>query len=242
MKKNELLFLILFTLLTLAPVPVFYLFREQIGYKNTENKAESGFPSLSAQNYSTWPRRFEEWLSDTLPFKTQFIELYRGFQYRSGLDFSQSDVLRGQDENLFYRKTVENYKGIIRFSDEELQTAEQNLKGIFRQMEKQGSSCLLYIAPDKEQVYGEFMPKQIRRVSNESWADQLAGYLSGRLKYPVLYPKAELTELAQDQPVYFSTDTHWNELGGYFAAEQIRSAFTGSPVSPDIPEYHYYEE
>ena len=85
-------------------------------------------------------------------------------------------------------------------------------------MEKQGSSCLLYIAPDKEQVYGEFMPEQIRRVSNESRADQLAGYLSERLKYPVLYPKAELTELAQDQPVYFSTDTHWNELGGYALA------------------------
>ena len=241
MKKHEILFLIFFTLLSLAPVPVFYLFREQIGYKNTENKTESEFPSLSAQNYSTWPRRFEEWLSDTLPFKTQFIELYRGFQYRSGLDFTQSDVIRGQDEYLFYRKTVENYKGITRFSDEELQTAERNLSGFFNQMEKAGSRCLLYIAPDKEQVYGKYLPGRIRRVSEESRADQLTGYLSERLDNPILYPKAALSGLAQDLPIYFSTDTHWNELGGYFAAKQIRSAFTRDPVSTDVPEYEYYE-
>ena len=242
MKIRSFLFLIFFALLTLIPVPVFYLFREQIGYKNTENKAESEFPSLSAENYSTWPRRFEEWLSDTLPFKTQFIELYRGFQYRSGLDFSQSDVIRGQNGNLFYRKTVENYKGLSRFTDQELQTAENNLHGFFRQMEKNGSRCLLYIAPDKEQVYGDYMPERIRRISAESRADQLTAYLSKQLNYPVLYPKAELSALARDLPVYFSTDTHWNELGGYISAEQIRAAFTGSPASADIPSYEYYEE
>ena len=242
MKKHELLFLIFFTLLTLAPIPVFYLYREQIGYKNTENKAESDFPSLSSQNFSTWPRRFEEWLSDTLPFKTQFIELYRGFQYHSGLDYTQSNVIRGQEEHLFYRKTIENYKGLTRFSDEELQTAEHHLNEFFRQMEKKGSSCLLYIAPDKEQVTGNFMPKRIRRISDESLADQVTGHLSEQLNYPVLYPKEELSELARNLPVYFSTDTHWNELGGYLAAEQIRAAFTGEPVSAEIPEYHYYEE
>lgn len=242
MKKHELLFLIFFALMTLAPVPVFYLFREQIGYKNTENKTESEFPTLSTQNYSTWPRRFEEWLSDTLPFKTQFIELYRGFQYRCGLDFIQSDVIRGREETLFYRKTVENYKGITRFTDEELHTAEQNLSGFFRQMEARGSSCLLYIAPDKEQVYGKFMPERIRRISDESRADQLAGYLSERVNYPVLYPKAALSELAADLPIYFSTDTHWNELGGYFASEQIRAAFTGESLSTEVPDYHYYDQ
>ena len=73
MKKHDLIFLLFFILLTFAPIPVFRVFREQIGYKNTENKAESDFPELNSQNFSTWPRRFEEYLSDTLPFKTQFI-------------------------------------------------------------------------------------------------------------------------------------------------------------------------
>ena len=242
MKKHSLLFLIFFALMTLAPIPVFYVFREQIGYKNTENKAVGDFPALSPQNYSTWPKRFEEWFSDTLPFKTQFIELYRGFQFRSGLDYSQSDVIRGEEENLFYRKTVENYKGITRFTDAELQTVENNLTGFFSWMEENGSRCLLYIAPDKEQVYGEYMPEWIRRISDESRAEQLTAYLAGRLEQPVLYPKAALIELARDLPVYFNTDTHWNELGGYFASEQIRSAFTGGSASFEHPAYHYYPE
>ncbi len=241
MKKHGVIFLIFFILLTFAPIPVFYAFREQIGYKNTENKAESGFPELDAENFSTWPRRFEDWLSDTLPFKTQFIELFRGFQYRSGLDFTQSDVIRGKEDRLFYRTTVENYKGITRFSDAELQKIHENLNGFFKQMRRAGSRCLLYIAPDKEQVWPSYMPERIRRVSEESRADQLTAFLSDKLDFPVLYPKAELTALSSQLPVYFDTDTHWNELGGYFAAQQVRGAFRGEPPAEDVPAWHYFE-
>lgn len=242
MKKHGILFLICFTLMTLAPIPVFYLFRDQIGYKNTENKAESEFPEFSRAGYSTWPRRFEEWLSDTLPFKTQFIELFRGAQYRSSLDYTQSDVIRGENDFLFYSATLDNYKGISRFSEDELQTIRDNLEGFFEQMEEAGTECLLYIAPDKEQVYDSLMPESIRRVSEESRGDRTAAYLSEVLDQPVLYPKAELRALAQDMPVYFSSDTHWNELGGYFAAARIRANFTDNAADTAVPDYHYYEE
>ena len=241
MKKHSIFFLICFILLTFAPVPVFYLFREQIGYKNTENKAESPLPELNPGNYSTWPKRFEEWFSDNLPFKTQFIELYRGFQLHAGLDFTQSDVIRGKDEMLFYRKTVENYKGITRFSDEELEKLGSNLYGFFRQMEKQGTECLLYIAPDKEQIYPAMMPDHIKRVSTESRADQVVSYLNEHITYPVRYPKAELQTLSSSLPIYFVTDTHWTELGGWFAANQIRSIFTGEAERTDLPNFHYYD-
>ena len=241
MKKHSILFLICFILLTFAPVPVFYLFREQIGYKNTENKAESPLPELNVSNYSTWPKRFEEWFSDNLPFKTQFIELYRGFQLHAGLDFSQSDVIRGKDDMLFYRKTVENYKGITRFSEKELEQLGTNLSAFFEQMEHQGTKCLLYIAPDKEQIYPTQMPEYIKRVSTESRADQVVSYLNEHVTYPVRYPKAELQSLNSSFPVYFITDTHWNELAGWFAENQIRSIFTGEAERTEPPQYHYYE-
>ncbi len=241
MKKNSIFFLLFFILMTFAPIPIFYTFREQIGYKNTENKAAGEFPRIEGRNYTTWPRRFEDWLSDNLPFKTQFIELFRGFQYRSGLDFVQSDVIRGKGDRLFYRATLDNYKGISRFSDEELEAAGENLNTFFSQMRKTESEVLLYIAPDKEQVYSAFMPDRIRRISEESRADQLAEWLSDNFDFPVLYPKAELKLLAEELPIYFDTDTHWNELGGYFAARQIQCAFTGEPAPEKVPAYHYYE-
>ena len=242
MKKAEIIFLFFFALMTLAPIPVFRLFREQIGYKNTENKAESEFPALNRQNYSSWPRRFEEWLSDTLPFKTQFIELYRGFQFRSGLDYSQSDVIRGKDERLFYRVTVENYKGLTRFSDEELNAIRENLTAFFGQMEARGTQCLLYIAPDKEQVFSQYMPDKIRRVSSVSRGDQVEADLQAHVSFPVLYPKEELTELGRDLPIYYDTDTHWNDLGGFYAAGQVKEAFTGEPASAIVPDFHHYPE
>ena len=241
MKRTGILFLTFFILLTFAPVPVFTLFRENIGYKNTENKALAGFPELTAQNFTSWPKRFEEWFSDTLPFKTQFIEMFRGFQLHSGLDFTQSDVIRGKDDVLFYRKTVENYKGISRFSDDELETITKNLYEFFSEMENNGTACLLYIAPDKEQVYDSFMPDSIRRISAESRADQLSAWLSEHLPYPVIYPKSEMKHLLDNYPVYYKTDTHWNNLGGWFAAQQVKSAFTGDTANPGDPEYHYYE-
>ena len=241
MKRSGTIFLIFFILLTFAPIPVFYLFREQIGYKNTENKAAADFPDLTAQNFTSWPRRFEEWLSDTLPFKTQFIELFRGFQFHSGLDFIQSDVIRGKDDILFYRKTVDNYKGLSRFSDDELGTITNNLYEFFSYMESNGTKCMLYIAPDKEQVYDSFMPDHIRRVSTESRADQLTAYLEEHLPWPVLYPKTELQNRLADYPIYFSTDTHWNNIGGWFAAKQVKAAFSGTAEPDPDPEYYFYE-
>ena len=242
MKKSSLLFLIFFILLTAAPIPVFYSFREQIGYKNTENKAQSEFPTITGRDYSTWPRRFEEWLSDTLPFKTQFIELYRGTQLRAGLDYRGSDVIRGKEENLFYRVTVENYKGLTRFGEAELQTIEDNLNGFIERLDPMGTKCLLYIAPDKEQVYSRFMPDAIRRISAESRADQVVSGLAGRVDIPVIYPKEELRELSAKAPVYFSTDTHWNELGGWIAAGQIRAAFAGEEYTAGIPTFEFASE
>jgi len=228
--------------MTAAPIPVFRAFREQIGYKNTENKAESGFPVLNTGNFSTWPGRFEEWLSDTLPFKTQFIELYRGFQFRSGLDFSQSDVIRGKEGQLFYRRTVDNYKGLVRFTEEELEIIRQNLSGFFSMMKSMGTECMFYIAPDKEQVYAELMPDSILRVNRESRADQVVSALENRVSFPVLYPKSDLIRLSREHPVYFVTDTHWNELGGNIAAQHVRAAFHGEEISAVIPAYHYYDE
>lgn len=241
MKKSGCIFLICFIILIFAPVPVFYLFRDRIGYKNTENKTIGEFPELSTENYSTWPKRFEEWFSDVLPFKTQFIELYRGFQLHSGLDFAQSDVIRGSGGYLFYRTTIENYKGISRFTDEELERIRENLEGLFGNLESQGAKCLLYIAPDKEQVYPSLMPANIRRISPDSRADQVAAYLSGHGNFTVLYPKTRLTELSRTEPVYYTTDTHWNNLGGWIAATQVRSAFTGEPEREDLPQFHYYD-
>lgn len=242
MKAKSILFLTVFILLTFAPVPVYTLFKEKIGYKNTENKAAAAFPDLTPGSYTTFPRRFEEWLSDNLPFKTQFIELFRGFQFQSGSDYEQSDVIRGKEENLFYRVTVDNYKGLERFTDRELETIRDHLSGFFGRMEKDGTQCLLYIAPDKHQVYSRYMPDDIRRVTETSRGDQTSEWLAGEISQKVLYPKTELTELSLKHPVYFQTDTHWNELGGAFAAAQIRAAFTGTNVPAELPSYHYYEE
>ena len=142
---------------------------------------------------------------------------------------------------LFYRTTVENYKGLTRFSDEELEKLEANLNGFFEQMEREGTQCLLYIAPDKEQIYPTLMPEQIKRVSAESRADQILAYLGDSFAYPVLYPKAQLQELSHSLPVYFVTDTHWNDLGGWAAANQIRSVFSWEAERTEPPQFHYYE-
>ena len=242
MKRHNLIFLLFFILLTFAPIPVFRIFREQIGYKNTENKAESDFPELNSQNFSTWPRRFEEYLSDTLPFKTQFIELFRGFQLHSGLDFTQSDVIRGKNDILFYRKTVENYKGLTRFTDEELVKIKDNLNAFFEIMESRGARCMLFIAPDKEQVYPDLMPDRILRVSTDSRGDQLTAYLEAEnVSFPVLYPKQMFQDRSESIPIYYITDTHWNDLGGWAAAESIKSAFTGNPETATAPPYHRYD-
>ncbi|GAA0783894.1 alginate O-acetyltransferase AlgX-related protein [Hathewaya limosa] len=117
---------------------------------------------------------------------------------------------------------TKQYRGITKFTPEELSKIKTNLEQRKAWLEKKGIPFVLVIAPDKETIYPEYYNNEkYKKVSNESRLDQLMDYLHKNSNIDVLDLRKILLDNKSKGRLYYKTDTHWNQFGGYFGYEAI---------------------
>ena len=87
-----------------------------------------------------------------------------------------------------------------------------------------GKEFVLFIAPNKERIYSEMLPKKYGEPAEMYAALQLVEYLRENTDIRVVYPYAELMQAKKELPgciIYNKTDTHWNFVGGYVGARAL---------------------
>jgi hypothetical protein len=88
------------------------------------------------------------------------------------------------------------------------------------------------MAPNKHTVHPEQLPVFARAELRECDVDAL-GQAFARAGVPFLDLRTQLVELPHDPPLYYQTDTHWNQLGAAHAValliEEIRRQFPAVP-------------
>jgi len=73
-------------------------------------------------------------------------------------------------------------------------------------------------------IYPEFMPDRVRRVrSGHAWI-QLLEYLKTHSRIETVDLRPALRKAKSIEKVYYQTDTHWNDFGGYIAVREILTA------------------
>ena len=80
---------------------------------------------------------------------------------------------------------------------------------------------MFVIAPDKHVVYPELMPAALHRVNPGSRIDQLVDYLHAHSTVNIVDVRPPLLEASRRERLYHRTDTHWNDLGAFYAYQQI---------------------
>jgi hypothetical protein len=133
-------------------------------------------------------------------------------------------VLTGQDGWLFLRDDTNDvlgqHTGRVKMGRRRIERWEQVLLGRLETMAELGVTWVAQVAPDKEGVYAEKLPRNVRPAGRRPVHDFLD--VAARVGAPMLYPLEELRAKAREgAPVYYMTDTHWNELGSYVAYRQI---------------------
>jgi hypothetical protein len=68
------------------------------------------------------------------------------------------------------------------------------------------------------------MPDRIRRLGFRSRLDQLLEYLKAHSRIETVDLRPALRKAKSVEKVYFQTDTHWNDFGGFIAAREILNA------------------
>ena len=114
-------------------------------------------------------------------------------------------------------------------TEEECQKIMTNLLTLQEELAEAGIYFMVFIPPDKEEIYGDLLPAAYRLTWPDP-LDQLVGYLHENAPdLPVIYPKEALlnarnTGAFDGAELYFANDSHWNYVGGHVGASELIKA------------------
>jgi len=196
-------------------------------------------PSKSSMR--TFPRAFDRYLADRMPFRNAIHKLqvalrFEGFElaqeaYSRARSESPSHVLIGKEGWTFYtgNKSITQLEGKLPFSDSELANWRDCLVERNEFCRSLGIRYVVMIGPDKGTIYPEYLPDLVILGQGPSRLDCLCTALHAP-EVTVLDVRPALRAMKSTQQVYYTNDTHWNEIGGLVACNQLL-AFLGRPTT-----------
>jgi alginate O-acetyltransferase complex protein AlgJ len=131
-------------------------------------------------------------------------------------------VLRS-DPWLFLRaeKVVDDFRRIDLFTAAQLDRWRDVLEARRRWLARRGIHYLIVVAPNKETVYAEAVPGWVTREPGPSRLTQFAAMLRRAPSIDFLDLSTELRTHKAEGRLYHYTDTHWNDLGAFFAYQAL---------------------
>ncbi len=240
-KLKNIYFLLPIILLVVA---VYYPFVANMFVSNTELLDNRPLKSKPIKFSSTFSRDFEQYYNDTFAGRKKLIVKYVKLKQKLKIDTGQ--YFYGQDGWMFYDSAKINngnsmldYYASVLLDDEQLQQMRKGLEEEKKFYESYGAKYMLLVAPNKENIYSEYMPERMQkmRVSDFSVSDQGAQYLNEH-QINVLNLKSVLLSSKPLYPynLYYKKDTHWNAIGGYIGfyslMEELKKMGAGGFLQP----------
>jgi hypothetical protein len=193
-----------------------------------------GLPRTLAALHA-FPRGFEAFYNDHFGFRERLVALYSRAMVRLGIS-PTTQVVIGRDGWFFYASpgdgnALEDYRNNDPLTEAELAVWERDLRAKRDWLASRGIAYLFVIAPSKSTVYGEFMPANIRRVSDVSRADQLVAR-ARQADLPVLDLRPVLlTQKAGGALLYDKAGSHWNAWGANLAQAALAEGLVARGVT-----------
>jgi hypothetical protein len=210
---------------------------------NVENRKLADPPAFSWQRPLDHLGGLASWFNDRFAFRGRLVRGYNRLLH--GLfHVSPSDrIVIGRQGWLYlgrgnyFNNEMDYYRSIRPFTLPELQRFKATLEERRDWLARRGIRYLFVPAPNKSSIYPEYLPAAINRVHARSRLDQLLDYLRRRSDVEFLDLRPELLRRKAGERLYHKTDSHWNDLGGYWAyreiAERLRRFFPAlRPLPP----------
>jgi hypothetical protein len=190
---------------------------------NAENRALSsapGIPNTIAQ-LKKFPNQWSAYFNDHFGGRNEVIFWSNRLKVQLLHTSPLETVVIGKDRWIFYtgERSILDYQGFIQMDDATLKRADDFLREIKAGLDERGIAMLVVVAPDKHTIYPEYLPDRIHKASAQTRLDQFLEYNQSHTNVDVLDLRPLMLEKKAETPydIYFKTDTHWNELGGFYA-------------------------
>jgi alginate O-acetyltransferase complex protein AlgJ len=164
-----------------------------------------------------------DYYSDHYGFRPQLIRTYNIIMTRYVKNVSRNNVLFGKNNWLYWSggDAFDQYRSAAPLTEKDLQRMARILEERQSFCERMGARYFFVIVPDKHSIYPEFLPEWMTKTTAKSHVDQLVEYLRAHTSVEVIDLREPLLAAKKSYQVYFQTDTHWNEVGGFFGYRAI---------------------
>ena len=223
MNKNHLyLFFILFCITVCFSFSLGMFFTEQP--KPRANEILTPKPAMILPDGSVnkeYLKNVTDYTADHFAFRTDLITIHNAILSKVFHTSASDDVILGKQNWLFYKQTENDYIGKNILSDNDIESIAHTLHMIQQYVENQNAKFLFVIAPNKNSLYGEYMPDSMYTIRNESNAQHLMNALQ---KQNVNYIDLFRVFRQKNEVLYYQLDSHWNNKGASLAYHSIMNA------------------
>lgn len=205
--------------------------------KEEKSEIAKGFEEEKEKNGTKKEEGLLQSFSDNLAGKEEGAKMASEISTAtSGMTYIEStQVLLGKNDWLFFKSVedgdpIEDYESVFRYSDEELANFAQKLEADQAIINSHGCDFYVLSNPNKSNVYSELMPDTVVKQNEKSSTDLLFEYLQTNSSIKAVNTKEDLIKAKDTHQVYYSTDTHFNQIGAYVATQTLKQAIDGQPI------------
>ena len=229
----------LFLLVIFVPNVVWLFCGDAIGKDDSEKRELAEMPEFDFTSVETFPKDFDNYWNDNLPFRKIIRSLWTNGNYRVFHDSTSPSVIIGKSDGgddrntwLFYAKNadfnpVKDVQGLSSYSSAIKNKIEKALVDNKKYLAEKDIDFYFFIAPSKENIYREFLPDDVKIYDEYSRVDKIVSEMKDDGS-EVIYAKNDLINAKKDGQLYFKQDTHWNELGAMIGFNAIMSKIDSS--------------
>jgi alginate O-acetyltransferase complex protein AlgJ len=172
-------------------------------------------------------------LSDHFRWRKNLIELYANLRFQLG-DRVYNGAVIGKEGWIFYtgQNSMIDYQIAHAPRRKLLSDLQERLDQLSLDLEGEGITLFVVVVPNKSTVYPQYMPDEIPVLGQKREIDEFVRVLKGSGKTHVIDLRKALEQASQIQPVYYKTDTHWNDMGAYCSYVEIMNSL--SSLNPTL--------
>ena len=144
----------------------------------------------------------------------------------------------GRDDWMFcnYDNSIAYYCGSNLMSEQQMKDKLSLMQKLQNICDSRGVQLQFMIAPNKEQVYSEYMPTYTIENSYKR-VPEFIDYVKRNSSVKIIYPIDELRAAKSTMSTYYKYDTHWNHYGSFIATQALYKEMGLDYVSPDSVNY-----
>jgi hypothetical protein len=205
----------------------------------SENRNSASFPRFNLHGKSNpyayidqYIQHVNDYYKDHFGFRGELLSVY-GFCKSSllgGILYPEK-VVRGMDNWYFlgdsFNNDIKESKGIIYFSEAQLDSIEKNLNTIDKECKEHGIKLYVAIAPNKLSVYGKYLP--IMQSEHPTKPEQVINRMK-RDHFTIIDLKKGFSKYS-DRRLFHRNDTHWNSFGAFLGYQTLMDF-----IVQDFPE------